>query len=164
MTNIARQIQFETSSQVLDATTFLSASQQAILELFNQYDAADVRKQIIATKICSALMINMQIEEEIFHPAVKRTVKENGCLSAIAMEHSILKYLITEIESLDEDSSVYDIKVNVLNEHVKDHFAAKQTKLFPKVNACKKLDVWILGAQLAARKEELEMNPNNYAN
>jgi len=154
MTNIVRKIQLETSTQVLDAISFLSAIQEKVLKLFNQYGQSAEKKAITA-KICSLLTVNMQIEEEIFYPAVKKVIKENGPVSAAIMEHSILKYLIAEIESLDEDSTVYDIKVSVLSEQVKAHFTADQTKLFPKVIASKKVDLWAVGAQLAWRIQEL---------
>ena len=160
MTTIARKIQTETSSRVLDAISFISNYQRNILDLFNQYDKSTAKKAI-TRKICNALMISIQIEEEIFYPDIKKVVKENGHLSAAIMAHSILKYLIAEIESLDEDSSVYDIKVSVLGEHVKELFMAKQTKLFPKIIALKKLDLWAIGAQLAWRKQELETLNNS---
>ena len=160
MTTIARKIQTETSSRVLDAISFISNYQRNILDLFNQYDKSTAKKAI-TRKICNALMISMQIEEEIFYPDIRKVVKENGHLSAAIMGHSILKYLIAEIESLDEDSSVYDIKVSVLGEHVKELFMAKQTKLFPKIIALKKLDLWAIGAQLAWRKQELETLNNS---
>jgi hypothetical protein len=160
MTNIVRKIQFETSTQVLDAISFLGAMQEKILALFNQYGQS-AKKKLITAEICSALKTNMQIEEEIFYPAIKKVIKENGSISAAIMEHSILKYLIAEIEDLDEDSSVYDIKVSVLSEQVKAHFLADQTKLFPKVTVSKKIDLWAVGAQLAWRAHEIK-NPNAF--
>ena len=156
MTTIARKIQFETSSQMLDAITFLSAAQKDILDLFNQYGKFQTNKKAVAKQICDALAIHIQLEEEIFHPALKKAVKENGAVSAVIMEHSILKYLMAEIESLDEDSTVYDIKINVLGGHVKDYFMGKQIRLFPKVVTSKKLDLWVMGSELAWRKQELE--------
>jgi len=162
MTNIARKIQFEASSQMLDAITFLSAAQKEILDLFNQYGKFHANKKVVAKKICDALTIHMQIEEEIFHPALKKAVDENSAVSAVVMEHSILKYLIAEIESLDEDSTIYDIKFNVLGGHVKDYFMGKQIKLFPKVVTSKKLDLWVVGSELAWRKQELE-NSNKFS-
>lgn len=161
MTKIAREIQFETANRVLDAVEFLTIAQRDILELFNQYLASQhsessAEKYSIAKKICSALTVNMQVEEEILHPAVKKAVKENGGISAAAMEHSILKYLIAEVASLDPDSSVYDIKIKVLGEQVKEHFTKDQMKLFPKVLASKKIDTWVLGSQLAKRSHELK--------
>ena len=154
MTNIVRKIQFETSTQVQDAITFMSACQAEILDLFDLYDQSS-EKKVVATQICRSIMVAISIEEEIFHPAVKKAVKEYGSLSAAIMEHSILKYLVSEIEGLDEDSSIYDIKIHVLGEHVKDNFMSKQIKIFPKIAAANKIDLWAIGMQLALGKQEL---------
>jgi hypothetical protein len=157
MTNIAREILFETSSQVFDATTLLSGSQKETIDLFNAYDRAGSvsEKQKVANHICKLLRANIQLEEEIFYPAVKKAFKEKGVMSAVIMENSILKYLVSEIEELEADSTVFDIKIRVLGEHVKSQIIEKQTKLFPKVNSCGKLDVWELGSKLIKRKDEL---------
>lgn len=155
MTTIVRKMLAENSRHVPDAISFLGDCQREILDLFNEYGKFATKK-VVTRKICNALMVNMQIEEEIFYPDIRKLLTENGSLSAAIMEHSILKYLIAEIESLDEDSSVYDIKINVLGERVKELFMAKQTKLFPKLIALKKLDLWSIGSQLAWRKQELE--------
>ena len=157
MSRIAREIQFETSNQIPDATSVLGESQKALIDLFGRYDRSRsiVEKAAITQEICTALRTEIQIEEDIFYPAVKKVLKETGTISAAIMANSILKYLIAEIEDLDADSSVYDIKVRVLSEHVKENIIEKQTKLFPKVNASGSLDVWGLGAQLKARKEKL---------
>ena len=72
------------------------------------------------------------------------------------MSHARLKYLIAEIEHIDADSEIYDVKIKVLGEHLKEYVKEKQTKLFPKANASGKIDLWRLGAQLALRKEELK--------
>ncbi len=160
MTNSAREILFETSPQILDAIAFLSSGDQAVVNLFAKYERTQsiVEKQNVAEKICKTLMINMQIEEEIFHPAVKIALKEKGVVSAATMSHAVLKYLILEIESLDADSDIYDIKIRVLGEHVKQHVKEKQSKLFPKAHVSGKIDLWRLGAQVALRKEELLKN------
>jgi len=157
MTNIAREILFESSLQVLDATALLSASQKETIDLFGDYDRARsvTEKQNIADQICQTLSIDIQLEEEIFYPAVKNVLKEKGIISAAIMENSILKYLIAEIEELDADSTVFDIKVRVLGEHVRNQIIEKQTKLFPKANSQSKLDVWTLGAEMVSRKQEI---------
>ncbi|RYY75264.1 MAG: hemerythrin domain-containing protein [Gammaproteobacteria bacterium] len=160
MTTIARKIRIETSSQLLDAISFLSSVQRDILDLFNQFGKSSSQKQLLARKICTALMIAMQVEEEGFYPVVKKAIKENGNISAAIMKHSIMKYLISEIESLDEDSTIFDIKVSVLGEHVKEHFMAEQLKLFPKIVASQKVDLWTIGSNLASRKTELESSSN----
>ena len=158
MTYIAREILFEASSKVLDATTFLSYGDQEVMNLFAKYERAHsiIEKQAVVENICRALMINMQIEEEIFHPMLRVILKEKGIVSAVTMNYARLKYLISEIENIDADSDIYDIKIRVLGEHVKEHVKEKQSKLFAKAHASGKIDLWRLGTQLALRKQELQ--------
>ncbi|RYE47753.1 MAG: hemerythrin domain-containing protein [Sphingobacteriales bacterium] len=157
MTNIAKEIIFDSSIPIFDATDFLSQRHREILDLFDDYNSARIvaEKQLIAKELCKLLTINLHLEDEIFYPEAKRALKEKGWVSAITMEHSIVKYLISEIESLDVDSAIYDIKIRVLGEQVRYLIKEKQTKLFPKVNASNKIDLWRLGSQLAARQHFL---------
>lgn len=157
MRNIAKEIVFETSSQVLDAIAILSAAHKELIHLFDEYERAQsiTDKRKIVEKISTILIINMQIEEEIVHPAVKMVLKEKGVISAITMNHSILKYLVSEIKSIDADSDIYDVKVRVLGEHVRQYFKEKENRLFPKAHASRIVDLWALGTQLTSRKQEL---------
>lgn len=156
MTNIAREILFETSSEVVDAATFLSLAYRELMQLFGDYESAQavVEKQKVAEKIFQTLTVNMQLEEEIFYPAIKRAFKESGLLSLAAMSHSLLRYLLAEINSLDADSAVYNIKVRVLGDHAKHYVKEMQTKL-ARINPSQKIDMWRLGGQLAQRREAL---------
>jgi len=157
MTNIAKEILLDGCIPIFDATDFLSQRHRELLELFDDYNRArslDDKSQI-AKAICKAITINLHLEDDIFYPEIKRVLKEKGWVSAITMEHSIIKYLISEIENLDADSAIYDIKIRVLGEHVKYLIREKQAKLFPKVNTSNKLDLWRLGSQLAARQHFL---------
>lgn len=157
MTNIARETLFEAASRILDATAVLNAAYKEVTSLFNVYDLVHsvVDKEKIVEKICATLLVNMQIEEEIFYPAVKKALKEKAIYSAAIMNHTVLKYLISELKNLDADSSVYDIKVKVLRDHVKQDIWEKQSRIFPKINASGKLDLWDLGLQLVQRRESL---------
>lgn len=157
MTNIAKEILFDRSIPVFNATDFLCQRHHEIVNLFDDYNDAKslLEKQQIVKTICKALTINLHLEDDIFYQEVKRTLMEKGWVSAITMEHSIIKYLLAEIEGLEVDSAIYDIKIRVLGEHVKYLVKEKQTKLFPKVNASNKIDRWRLGAQLAARQSFL---------
>jgi hypothetical protein len=52
------------------------------------------------------------------------------------------------------DGEMFDAKIKVLSEFVKHHVKEEQNEIFPKA-AKTKLDMNELGAQLAARKEQL---------
>jgi len=156
MTDMAREILFEAASQIEDAVSLLHSCYSEVTGLFNDYEAADsfVTRQTLAAQICTSLMISIQLEEDIFQPAAKRVLKEKGIISAVKMKQAILKYLVKEIEELDTDSAVYDIKIRVLHEHVKAHFQENERTLFPQAQkACGKFNLWGLGAQLVQRNQ-----------
>lgn len=158
MTNIAREFLFDKSIPVVDAIDFLTERNQELVSLFDEYSGAKflAEKQFIAQNIIKTITINLHLEDDIFYQEVKRNLMDKGWTSAITMEHSIIKYLLSEIETLDMDSAVYDIKIKVLGEHIRYLAKEKQTRFLPKVRSSNKIDRWRLGAQLAARQSFLE--------
>ena len=157
MTTLARELLFETTSQVVDATALLSQDDIQLIKFFEEYELAQsiVKKQKIAQKICMALRINIQIEEEIFHPLLQINLQQKSVISAAAMNHNVLRYLVAELEEMDVDSDIYDIKIRVLAENVKEHIKEKQSKMFMRANTSANIDLWQLGEQLLQRKREL---------
>jgi len=153
---MAKEAVFNSAHPMFSAIDFLNLSYQHINELFIGFEHLSLsdEKKKRSTMICEALLACVRAEEVIFFPEVKKFLKEKGLLSAIIMEHSIVKYLVAEIENLDADSVIYDIKIKVLNEKVKQVTREKQNKLFPKIISCAKVDLWRLGADLSVKFHE----------
>jgi len=70
------------------------------------------------------------------------------------VEHSTVKNLIGEIEAMEVGEELYDAKVRVLAEMVKQHIKEEEEELFPELQSTK-LDLAAVGKELAERKEEL---------
>lgn len=140
-----------------DATALLRADHKEVDELFKEYETvkSSAKKKELVTKICTALTVHAQIEEEIFYPAVKLALKDKELIPEAYIEHSTLKLLIAQIEGVEPDGEMYDAKVKVLSEYVKHHVKEEQNEIFPKAKEASKLDLVELGAQLLARKQEL---------
>lgn len=161
MSNIVREVPFETSFKILDVTDFLVDGYKALIELFSDFESASsiIEKQKVVTEISRILTSAMKIEAEFLYPAIKKVLKEKGMVSAALMNHTTLKYLMSEIETIDADSDIYDIKIRVLGEHVSRHFKEAQSKILSKVTAYEKIDLWALGTQVESRKQgALEIN------
>ena len=145
-----------------DAIAMLSNDHKEVKALFKQYDqlveaeAADDEKVAIAAEICQMLTVHATVEEEIFYPAAREALGEDEDLIDEAdVEHATAKDLIAQIEgsSPDEDS-LYDAKVKVLGEYIDHHVKEEEGEIFPKAKKAK-LDTAALGAEIAARKDEL---------
>ncbi len=143
--------------KVLDATTLLRADHKEVNDLFVEYESAKstAKKKELVAKICNALTVHAQIEEEIFYPAVKLALKDKELIPEAAVEHATLKTLIAQIEGVEPDGEIYDAKVKVLSEYVKHHVKEEQNQIFPKAKESTKLNLGELGEKLLERKKEL---------
>ena len=99
-----------------DAIALLKADHREVKAMFQQFEKTegDAEKQALATKICMALTVHAQIEEEIFYPAAYEALDEDDLLDEAEVEHASAKHLIEEIEASSPDKPLYDAKVKVL--------------------------------------------------
>ncbi len=141
-----------------DAIALLKADHKEVDAFFKAYEKTDddAKKQELATKICLALTVHAQIEEEIFYPAAYEALDEDGddLLDEAEVEHASCKALIAEIEAMKVGEPLFDAKVKVLGEYIKHHVEEEETELFPECRDAK-MDLKALGEQLAMRKKEL---------
>jgi hemerythrin superfamily protein len=139
-----------------DAIALLEADHRQVDGYFDAYKSAKDagEKKLLASKICAALRVHAQIEEEIFYPAARKATKESDLLDEATVEHAGAKVLIAEIEAMQPGMPLYDAKVTVLGEQIQHHVKEEEGELFPKVRE-KGLDLDALGSQLAERKAEL---------
>jgi Hemerythrin HHE cation binding domain len=149
----------ETKTQAASPSAFelLEQDHREAEEWFDEYDELkedDNRKEELAEKICLALKVHAQIEEEIFYPRAREATKDNDLIDEAVVEHATVKNLIGEIEAMEVGEELYDAKMRVLGEMVKHHIKEEEEELFPELEAAK-LDLNAVGKEIAERKEEL---------
>jgi hemerythrin superfamily protein len=146
----------KTQDSSQSAFELLEQDHREVEEWFNQYDELkeDNRKEELAEKICLALKVHAQIEEEIFYPQAREATKDNDLIDEAVVEHATVKNLIGEIESMEVGEELYDAKMRVLGEMVKHHIKEEEEELFPELEAAK-MDLNAVGKEIAERKEEL---------
>ena len=147
-----------TAKKPADAIALLKADHKEVDAMFKAYEKTDddATKQELADKICAALTVHAQIEEEIFYPAAYEALDEDGddLLDEAEVEHASCKALIAEIEAMTVGEPLFDAKVKVLGEYIAHHVEEEETELFPECRDAK-MDLKALGEQLAMRKQEL---------
>jgi Hemerythrin HHE cation binding domain len=139
------------------ALELLEQDHREVEEWFDEYNELKEdhnRKGALAEKICLALKVHAQIEEEIFYPQARKATKDNDLIDEAAVEHGTVKHLIVEIEGMEVGEELYDAKIRVLGEMVKHHIREEEKELFPELVPTK-MDLDAVGKELAKRKEEL---------
>ncbi|MCW2404828.1 hemerythrin superfamily protein [Sphingobium sp. B1D7B] len=139
-----------------DAIKLLKDDHKEVKGFFDQYADLedDAEKQALADKICLALTVHAQIEEEIFYPAAREAIDDDDLLDEAEVEHASAKQLIAEIQAMKAGDRLFDAKVTVLGEYVEHHVEEEEQEMFAESRESE-LDLKALGAELAARKAEL---------
>ena len=141
-----------------DAIALLKADHKEVKTMVEQFNKSrsDSKKAELAEKICAALEVHAEIEEELFYPAAREALKKNGDLIDEAeVEHTSLKELIAKIKGGSPGDDLWEAQVKVLGEYVNHHVKEEEGEIFPKVRKTS-LDLEGIGEQLAERKQQLQ--------
>lgn len=134
-----------------DAIALLKADHREVKEMHKQYEklveegGGATERRDLARRICSALTIHAQIEEEIFYPAVEPILGEALLLREAEVEHDSARALIAKIEAGKPGDALFDATVIVLCEYVEHHVKEEEREMFPEVRGSKKVDLLALG-------------------
>ena len=143
-------------SEGMNAVELLKHDHREVEEYFEEYEdlESDAGKAELSAKICQALKVHAQIEEEIFYPAAREATGDDDLLDEAVVEHAGAKRLIEEIESMEVGDDLYDAKIRVLGEQIKHHVKEEEEELFPEVERSN-MDLKAVGKKLEGRKMEL---------
>lgn len=141
-----------------DAIRLLETDHRDIAAWFADYGNTDslTRKAQLAGKLCLAIRVHTQVEEEIFYPAGRAalTSTQESLVEDAVGEHAAARNLISEIERMQVGEPLFDARVRMLQQVFLRHAAEEEQAFF---SACLRtdMDMDVLGARLAARKVEL---------
>lgn len=148
----------------MHALTLLKTDHKTVEQLFKQVmktDSAAKKKQLVK-KIITELSIHASIEEQVFYPAIRKAIDkaEDMVLEALE-EHHIVKWVLSELESMNPEDERFDAKVKVLCENVTHHVDEEESELFVLVR--KRMDrkaLNALGAAMLAAKKVAPKRPH----
>ena len=138
------------------AIQLLKQDHREVEALGKQFERAkdDTAKAEIARRICQALTVHAQIEEEIFYPRAREQDVEDDMLAEAYVEHQSAKDLIAQIQGMSPGDRYFEAKVKVLIEYVQHHVEEEENEMFPAAKK-KRLDLDAIGEEMQARKQEL---------
>jgi hemerythrin superfamily protein len=121
-----------------DAITILKDDHKTVEQLFKRFekagDRAYIEKRNIVDRIVEALSVHAAVEEQVFYPVVGATVPGAEDLTLESLEeHHIVKWVLSELDSMNPQDARFDAKVTVLIENVRHHVKDEERDLFPMV-------------------------------
>lgn len=121
-----------------DAITMLKDDHKAVEQLFKRFENASERAHVerrnIVDRVVEALSVHAAVEEQVFYPVVRATVPgtEDQTLESLE-EHHIVKWVLSELDSMSPEDERFGAKVTVLIENVRHHVKEEEQELFPMV-------------------------------
>jgi hemerythrin superfamily protein len=124
----------------MDAIGMLKNDHKTVEQLFKRFekagDRAYVEKREIVDRIIEELSVHAAIEEQLFYPVARATVPETEDIALESLEeHHIVKWVLSELETMTPEDERFNAKVTVLIENVRHHVAEEEAEFFPMVRS-----------------------------
>jgi len=149
----------------MNALILLKQDHGNVEALFERYEHADddvAEKRRIADKIIEHLSVHAAIEEQVFYPGVRAAVPDSlpEVLEGLE-EHHIVKWTLSELETMAANEERFDAKMRVLVESVRHHMKEEEDELFPLVrDACTNQQLEDMGDALETAKQTAPTRPH----
>lgn len=144
-----------------DAVDLLDADHKAVKKLFIDFNAlcednsSAEQKQRIAQRICQALTVHAQIEEEIFYPQVREAIGGDALMNDALQEHGEAKQMIAQIQAMDASDEGYNEAVKALGTLIDQHVLEEREQIFLQARNAP-LDLRGMVPALFSRKKQLQ--------
>jgi hemerythrin superfamily protein len=151
----------------MDAIALLKADHKTVEQLFRKFEKAGENARVLKRKLVEQMVrelsIHAAIEEQVFYPAVRARAKDlNADVLRSLEEHHVVKWVLSELDTMPPDAERFEAKVQVLMENVRAHVAEEEQYLFPEVRkALRPQDLRQLaeGLELAKRAAPTRPHP-----
>lgn len=124
------------------------------LKLLGENAACDSERSAMLARICLAISIHVQVESELFFPAVRLASGDHALMDRAEAAQLVMKDLIAELMAMNPQSPHHDGKVTELSVAMARHAEQQEGDMFPKARAAG-LDQVTLRALMEERQREL---------
>lgn len=144
-----------------DALVLLDADHKLVKKMFIQYaglvedDGPPAARRQLALKICQDITVHAQVEEEIFYPAVREALGDEGLIDHAEEEHAQAREKIAQIQGMSTGGKRMDDAVKELAKMIDEHVLEEREKVFLQAQYAD-LDLRGMVPGLVARKKALQ--------
>jgi hemerythrin superfamily protein len=147
----------------IDAIALLKTDHRKVKNLFARYESAGnfSTKHLIAEQVFTELDLHTQLEENVFYPAYEEMTGKKGTQlvadSRLAHEH--VRELMIELQGIDLDEAVFEVKFHDLMGIVREHVAEEENAMFPEAEQILADQLEDLMDHMVALKQQLTASP-----
>ena len=123
-------------------------------KLLGEQAACDSERSAMLAHICLAISIHVQVESELFFPAVRSATGDHALMDRAEAAQLVMKDLVAELMAIDPQSPHHDGKVTELSVAMARHAEQQEGDIFPKARAAG-LDQVTLKTQMEERQRQL---------
>jgi hemerythrin superfamily protein len=121
-----------------DVITMLKMDHREVDALFMAVSKLSERafeqRRKLAEKICEALQVHSQFEQNVFYPPFRQRAEDHDERETVLEafeEHAQVDTLVGEIQEMDPRDERYEAKLMVLMDNVKHHVKEEEHEMFP---------------------------------
>lgn len=139
-----------------DALALLELDHREAFGHFDHYAASvtPADKQAALRRLVIALLVHMQVEEEIVYPAAQDAIGDGAMVENARTEHAEARAVIARLAQGQAFTPAQDDLVDQLVLLIRAHVAHEEAEFFPRLRATG-LDLYALGRAVAGRRLEL---------
>lgn len=115
---------------------------------------ADQQRGGLARRLCAELAVQLQVEDEVFYPALRAAMHDSRLIDVAEVEHECLRDLTARVVEMDPDDPLFDARVLVIGELLELHLAREAHELHPAAMRSP-LDFHGTAMQLMQRRDDL---------
>lgn len=145
------------------ATDLLRADHRRVSGLFHRYGAQNTPQgapTALVQQLCDELEIHAQLEEELFYPALRHHLDEQGQhqIDEGVKEHQQMKELVAQVRKVVAEGNSYDHLVQDLYKIVDHHVFEEEQNLLPKAEQQLGNQLEELETRMRQRKQQHALN------
>ena len=148
-----------------DAIALLQAGNRDVEAMFTRMERRGIssaEKEVLAGEIAQALIVQVQLLEEIAFPAFRAAGMEASILDPAKATQYAIEELIGDLQDVSRKADTLDARIKTLSHWVKRFIKRTESEMFIEARSSG-IDLAAIGLRLAARKAELTASSDDVA-
>ncbi len=112
----------------------LKEDHRRVKKAFREFEKMDQQDEsaceALVQRTISELEIHAELEEDLFYPAIRSALSDEGLIDEAEVEHMTFHVLIDQLKKMEPSDDRYSATFTVLGEYIKHHVKEEEGEIF----------------------------------